>query len=206
MRSSSAIAAELLGRATGSAGATLISIIIVIAALSTANGTIFTGARTNYALGRDFPLFRALGQWNAQRNTPANALLIQGLIALSLVLFGAMTREGNGIQTMVEYTSPIFWFFFFLVGVSIFVLRHRDANAERPFRVPFYPLTPLLFCVVCAYMFYASVAYVKIGSLAGLGVLAVGVPVMLLSRARQDDTRDARHVEPIVPPAEAMES
>jgi amino acid transporter len=205
MRGSSAIAADLLARVTGNAGATIISVIIVIAALSTANGTIFTGARTNYALGRDFPLFRALGQWHDRRDTPANALLVQGLIALALVLFGALTREG--IQTMVDYTSPIFWFFFFLVGVSIFVLRRRDAGIERPFRVPLYPLTPLLFCAVCAYMFYASVAYAKIGSLTGLAVLAVGVPVMLVARARRDDPTEPRGFEPIVnPPAEAMES
>jgi amino acid transporter len=204
MRGSPAIAAELLGRVTGSAGATIISIVIVIAALSTANGTIFTGARTNYALGRDFPLFRALGQWHDRRNTPANALLVQGLLALALVLFGALTREG--IQTMVDYTSPIFWFFFFLVGVAIFVLRFRDRGIERPFRVPLYPLTPLLFCAVCGYMFYASVAYAKIGSLTGLAVLGAGIPVMLVARARQGDRTQPRGFDPIVPPAEAMES
>ena len=204
MRSSSAIAAELLGRATGSGGATLISIIIVIAALSTVNATIFTGARTNYALGRDFPMFRALGQWHGQRNTPANALLVQGLIALALVLFGAMTREG--ITTMVDYTSPIFWFFFLLVGVAIFVLRRREPNIERPFRVPFYPLTPLLFCLVSAYMLYSSIAYAKIGALTGLAVLAAGVPVMLVARARGNDPSEPRGFDPIVPPTEAMES
>ena len=178
MATSDAVAADLLRRATGNAGATVISVIIVIAALSTVNATIFTGARTNFALGRDIPLFSALGRWRSGAETPANALLVQGLISVALVLFGAAT---NKLSTLVDYTTPVFWLFFLLVGISLFVLRRRDPHTPRGFRVPLYPLTPILFCAFCVYMLHASLSYNRLGALVGVAVLLAGAPLTLLA-------------------------
>jgi len=60
---------------------------------------------------------------------------------------------------MVEYTAPVFWFFFLFTGISLFVLRAREPEVFRPFRVPLYPLTPALFCAASAYLLYSSIAY-----------------------------------------------
>jgi len=60
---------------------------------------------------------------------------------------------------MIKFTTPGFWFFLALVGVSVFVLRRRDPEIERPYRVPGYPLTPILFCLSCGFMVYSSVAF-----------------------------------------------
>ncbi len=177
MASSDVVAADLMRRVGGENGARFISFLIAIAALSTINATMFTGARTNYALGRDFKLFSFLGSWHEKANTPANALLVQGAVALALVALGTSVRKG--FAAMVDYTAPVFWFFFFLVGVALLVLRRKEPEAERPFRVPLYPLTPLLFCAVCLYMLRSSLAYTGIGALAGVGVLLVGIPLFL---------------------------
>ncbi|GAF88145.1 unnamed protein product, partial [marine sediment metagenome] len=109
MSGSEAAAADLMRRSLGAKGAVFVSLLIVMAVLSTMNGTIITGARTNYALGRDFALFGFLGHWKQRGSTPVNALLLQGAIALVLVLVGTGTR--SGFVTMVEYTAPVFWFF-----------------------------------------------------------------------------------------------
>ena len=130
------------------------------------------GARTTYALGPDFPMFSALGRWNRAASTPVNALLTQAAIALALVFLGGLTRKG--FATMVEYTAPLFWFFFLLVGTALLVLRARDPQASRPFRVPLYPLTPIVFCAASAYLLYSSVMYTGIGALAGIAVLGGG--------------------------------
>ena len=180
---SSAPAADLLQRAWGGTGAALISVIVAVAAITSANATILTGARTNYALGRDWSLFSWLGRWNAERSVPVNAMLIQAVIALGLVALGTYTRKG--FETMVEYTAPVFWLFFFLVGMSLFVFRHWERGSRRPFRVPFYPFTPLIFCGTCVYMLYSSLAYTGTGALVGVGVLAVGA-VLVLFRPRGD--------------------
>jgi amino acid transporter len=180
---SQAVAADLMQRAVGHGGAVFVSLMVAISALTSANATVFTGARTNYAFGRDFPLFRFLGRWHKHANTPANALLIQGGIALALVLIGTLTRKG--FATMVEYTAPVFWFFFFMVGLSVIVLRIKEPDAARPFRAPLYPLLPLAFCGSCLYMLQASIAYTGIGALVGLSVLVTGIPVFWLAGLSQ---------------------
>jgi amino acid transporter len=91
---------------------------------------------------------------------------------------------------MVLYTSPVFWFFILLVGIAVFVLRQKDPNRERPFRVPLYPLTPILFCLMCGYMLYSSLVYAaskeaNIAGWIGIGVLLLGVPLMFVARGRR---------------------
>jgi amino acid transporter len=169
-----------MGRAFGEGAAGLISVLVAISALTTANATVFTGARSSYAFGRDFPAFSALGRWNASTGTPVNALLVQGGIAVALLSFGAITR--NGFQTMVDFTAPVFWTFFLLSGVALFVLRRKDSRVERPFTTPLYPVTPLLFCLTSAYLLYSSLAYTGVGALVGVAVLAAGGIVLLFVR------------------------
>ena len=189
---SEAVAADLMRRAVGERGAQFVSLLVAIAALTSANATIITGARTNYALGRDFRLFRFLGRWREGGNTPANALLVQGAIALALIAAGTLAR--SGFASMVEYTAPVFWLFFFLTGLALIVLRFREPEVPRPFRVPLYPLTPLLFCAACLYMLQSSLAYTGAGALAGVAVLLVGIPVLLIARRRQHGTATANYL------------
>ena len=178
MAASDAVAAELMRRAAGDTGAAVITAAVVIAALTSANATIITGARSTYALGRDMPALRFLGQWSGPKGTPGNALLVQGAVALLLVIAGAFARDG--FQLAVEYTAPVFWFFFLLVGISLFVLRRRAPEIPRPFRVPLYPLTPILFCAVNAWLLWSSLAYTGWGALVGAGVLAAGIMLLFL--------------------------
>ncbi|HYO73294.1 MAG TPA: APC family permease [Archangium sp.] len=184
---SDAVAAELMQRVAGPWGAQLISALICAAVLTSSNATILMGSRTHYAMGRDFPLFSSLGRWSARANAPVNALLVQGAISLALVGVGFITRRG--FETMVEYTAPVFWFFFLLVGVSLLVLRRREPHVARPFRVPLYPLTPLLFCASCAYLLYSSLAYTGVGALVGVAVLATGLVPLALMRRRAGHPR-----------------
>ncbi len=181
---SEAVAADLMQRTMGERGSQFVSILVAISALTSANATVFTGARTNYAVGRDFRLFKFLGRWRKRGNTPTNSLLVQGAIALALILIGTLTKRG--FATMVEYTAPVFWFFFFMVGLSLIVLRIKDPHIERPFRAPLHPLLPLAFCGSCLYMLQASIAYTGIGALVGVAVLLTGLPVFLFASYSQE--------------------
>jgi amino acid transporter len=184
IRSSEAVGADLMRATLGDWGAFVLSLLVSSAALSTLNATIFTGARTNYALGRDFSLFAYLGRWKPRGETPGNALLVQGVIALALIVLGTGVARG-GIQTMVDYTAPVFWFFFLLTGVALFVLRRHTPDAPEPFRVPLYPLTPLFFCATCAYMLYSSVTFTGPGAALGAAIVAAGLPVLLIAAKKQ---------------------
>lgn len=174
------VGADLMRLAVGDAGAVVLSLIVCVCALSTLNATIFTGARTYYALGRDLSAIRALATWDERGHRPANALLLQCAIALALVVFGAFTRDG--FEAMVAYTAPVFWFFLFLVALSVFVFRRRDPGALH-YRMPLYPLPPVLLAVAAAWMFYSSINYAGTGALAGIVVLLAGTPLLLLRRS-----------------------
>jgi amino acid transporter len=179
---SQTVAADVLKLQFGDLGSKLISFIVAVSALTSINATIIVGARSNYALGRDWPVFRWLGRWDERTDAPRNSLYVQCAVALILIVAGAFTDK---VKTMVDYTMPVFWFFFMLVGIGLFVLRVRDPGTPRPFKVPLYPLTPVIFVLTCAYLFYSSVAYVKGGAWAGLGVLAVGVVLLALNLGRR---------------------
>ncbi len=183
MRQSNAVAADVMRLAVGDAGAIIVSLIVIVAAaVSTLNATVFTGARTYYALGRDIPLLNVLGIWSPRGHNPRNAFLLQGAIALALILFGGMSRDG--FENMVAYTAPVFWFFLFMVGLSLIVFRWREPDGERPFSVPLYPLPPLILCATSLWMMYGSLSYAGPGAMMGVVVLLLGTPLIWLQGRR----------------------
>ncbi|HKO89010.1 MAG TPA: amino acid permease [Burkholderiales bacterium] len=180
---SETVAADVLRAYFGETGAKIISFIIAVSALTSINATIVVGARSNYALGRDWRLFRWLGYWDEKTDAPRNALYVQSGVSLALIIVGAF---GGEIETMVNYTMPVFWFFVLMVGIGLLVLRKKDPDAPRPFKVPLYPITPLIFIATCAFLLYSSLAYVKGGAQLGVAVLAVGALLLIIERLRKN--------------------
>ena len=176
MAASKAVAADTLAASFGATGRVVIAVMVAIAALTSINATMIVGARTTYSLGRDWPALGALGRWDEARGTPVRAMLAQGGVALALVLLGLGAR--GGFTTMVEYTAPVFWLFFLLSGTSLLVLRVREPSQPRPFRVPLYPVLPLLFIASCAYMLWSSLSYVRSNSFLGINAAGIGVAVL----------------------------
>jgi len=179
---SEAIATDLAERAFGPWGGRAVGAAVVLAALSSANATVITGARSNYALGRDWTLFRPLGRWAGDRQTPVAALVLQGVVALALVGFGAVRR--SGFEAMVAYTAPVFWLVLMATAAAVPILRRRDPGRKRPYRVPAYPLTPVLFCAAAAYMTYSAVRNAGDGALLGIAVMVLGLPFLLAAERR----------------------
>ena len=187
MRESKAVAADVVRLALGDKGAIVIALIVCLAALTTMNAAIFTGARTTYAMGRDFRFFGALGAWRESGSTPANALILQG--AITLVLVGASAVTPDGFSAMVAYTSPVFWTFFLLTAITLFIFRRREPQAAA-FRVPLYPVVPAAFIVACLYMLYSSINYVRfavefgVAVFGGLLIMGLGIPLYFIARNR----------------------
>ena len=191
VRESKAVAADVMRLAFGEKGVVVLALIVCVSALTTINAAVFTGARTTYALGQDFSMFMKFGKWRDAGSTPANALLLQGVITLALVGAGSMTPDG--FSAMVAYTAPVFWTFFLLTAITLFLFRRRER--EQPaFKVPFFWLVAPAFCAMCAFMLYKSIAYIanpqfgpKIGTavLAGLVVMAAGIPLYLLAKKKK---------------------
>ena len=190
MKDSKAVAADVMRLIAGDRGAILLAVIVCVSALTTMNAAIFTGARTSYALGRDFALFARLGRWREAGSTPATALVWQG--AVTLLLIGASAFTPDGFSAMVAYTSPVFWTFFLLTGLTLFVFRARDDGRHTGFRVPLYPIVPAVFCGACAYMLWSSIDFIRgpygpsfgMAVLGGIVVMLAGLPIYLLARKR----------------------
>ncbi len=188
---SKAVGVDVMRLVAGDKGAVLLAIIVCISALTTINAAVFTGARTNFAMGRDYPLFAKLGDWRESGSTPANALVLQGAITLVLIGAVALTAK-DGFDAMVAYTAPVFWTFFLLTGVTLFILRFKS-KTESEFKVPFYPVIPLIFCTMCGFMLWKALAYIfnpqygpKFGNLvlAGLLVMLAGIPLYWFARRK----------------------
>lgn len=203
LRGSNAPAADVLALALGNGGSKAMSLLVMLSALGAINGLIFTGSRVYASLGRDHRIFVWLGGWSGRRGAPIGALLAQAVISLLFVFAVgsgagrqqmdlALTQLGfqplpgeetlGGFETLVAGTAPVFWGFFLLTGISVFVLRAKDRDIERPFSAPLFPLEPIVFCGTCSYMLYSAVKYAGGLSLLGIVPLLVGLPLYLLSR------------------------
>lgn len=193
---SEAIGIQVMQMALGPAGAQLIGAAVAVCALTSINSTMIVGARTNYSLARDWPAFAFMGRWQGERNLPVTGFLAQTGISLALIAFGAM--EKNGFVTLVEFTAPVFWFFFMLSGLSLLVMRRKEPAAQRPFSVPFYPVLPLVFVATCAYLFYSSIVYAQSrhAGFVALAVMATGILVLLCMRLFGQASRRSANVAP----------
>ena len=120
---------------------------------------IFTGARVCYALGVKDPLFAWLGKWNERLGVPVRATVMQAVVTIALVV-GFGLREG-GFKSLVIFTSPFFWGFFVLVGLALIVLRDREPDRPRLFRLPLFPILPAIFCLSSGTMMLSSIDYVS---------------------------------------------
>jgi amino acid transporter len=104
----------------------------------------------------------------------------------------------GGFDTLLACTAPIFWGFFMLTGLSLFALRERDRDLERPFTIPLYPVLPLMFVVMSGYMLYSSIHYAVFdrgwrGGVVLLGVLPLllGLPLYHISQMMGDGKAQA---------------
>ncbi len=169
---STAPAADVMRLAFGAPGELAIAAVIAISTTAAMNATIIVGCRTTYAAGRDWPGLKRLADWDEGRGTPKAAIWAQSSMAMLLIGFGLIKH--NGFEQMLDYLSPVFWLFLTLSGLAVIVLRHKFPDQPRPYKVPFYPLMPVLFAASSAYVLYSSVLYLQTAALAGLAMLAFG--------------------------------
>jgi amino acid transporter len=209
VKGSKTVAFDVGQMAFGSNGARAISVLVMVSALGAINGLAYTGSRVYLRLGADYGIFGILGRWSPRFGSPIWALAIQAAVTVVMIVavgtqFGrneidrGVTFVGlepmpwgkfeGGFLTLLSGTAPVFWGFFFLSGLSLFALRQRDPDLERPFEVPLYPLIPLIFCGTSAYMLYSAIAWAKWVSLIGALPLALGLVLYVF--AHRSSSRD----------------
>ena len=188
LRNSSAVAADTMSIRFGAWGAGGISLLICISTLGAVNGMLFAGSRVFYALGQEDSAFAWLGAWSQKYGGPVRSLVLQTLATLVLCVVG---QSKDGFERLVVFTAPFFWGFLLLIAIGFFLLRFRGRLGHAGYRVPLYPLPPIVLAVACAWMLWKGAIYAlgshEVGAFWAIAVLLIGAVVMLVRRpwARQ---------------------
>ncbi len=156
----------------GNAGAIIISIVILVTTLGCTNSTILMPPRVYYAMARDGLFFKRAAEIHPVSNTPNNALWIQGIWACLLVLSGTFDQ----LTDMLIFAA---FFFYGATAFGVFVMRWREPDAERPYRVWGYPVIPALFVLFCVALVVITCKTHPREAGIGLALMLTGVPFYL---------------------------
>lgn len=193
-------AEEAARKLAGTAGAAVISGIIMCSTFGAINSNTLLGPRVSFAMGRDGVFFRQLGRVHAVYRTPATAIVVQALMSVGLVVASAalkhavtgvdastfaagfvqktiLTLQQQSIFTLltnfVIFAASIFYL---LAVLAVLVLRRRHPDWPRPYRAWGYPVAPLAFVLV--YVWFLRQIYIDqpFEANAGLVLIGLGLP------------------------------
>ncbi|CAN5732294.1 amino acid permease [soil metagenome] len=174
------LAATAVSSVVSPSAAKLISIMILISIFSAANGVMLTSTRVYYAMARDRLFFLRMAQVHPQFKTPAFAIIAGAVWSIILAVTGTF-------EQLLTYVVFIGWIFYALASASIFVYRRRIPEAARPYRVPGYPVTPLLFIAAAAALVLNTVATQPVRAGIGLGIVLLGAPAYLIWHSKSGE-------------------
>jgi len=171
-----------MARVAGPLGTGIVTAAMALSVLVTLNGTILSGSRLPFAAARDGLFFAGLAKIHPRFQSPANAIVAQGLLATVLLLVG------GHFQQLFELAIFAEWLFYLLTATTIFVFRRGPGETPSPYRVHGYPFVPALFIVAAAVVLVYTYASNLMNSLIGTALIVAGVPVYLYF-ARQKSAR-----------------
>ncbi|MGH9368105.1 MAG: APC family permease [Thermoanaerobaculia bacterium] len=175
--SSERVALTAIRKVAGEWGGKFLTAAIVCSILGAMNALVLAGPRAYYQMAKDGLFFEGMGRVHATFRTPVPALLLQAAWACVLVLFI------GGFSQLFTYVVFGGWIFFALAVASVVVLRRKDPGMERPFRVPGYPLVPLLFVLAAAALVANTLLASPRESSIGLAFISLGIPLYFLTAA-----------------------
>ncbi len=171
------VAAEAVGAIVGPGAAKLIAAAILVSIFSATNGITISAPRVYYAMARDGLFFRKLADVHPRYGTPAVSIVAGTLWAMVLAATGTF-------EQLLTYVVFVGWIFYALGAACVFVLRRTRPQAERPFRVPGYPWTPLLFIIAAVTLVGNTIATQPGRAAVGIGVVLLGFPVYFVWRVK----------------------
>jgi APA family basic amino acid/polyamine antiporter len=178
LASSHAPAADLMRRLFGERGATVIAVGIACSTFGYCNIAIAGGARVLQTMGADGMFFSAVGRIEPRTRAPQIALAVLGLWAIVLTLSGTFGQ-------LLDYTTVGEWLAHAFAIATLFWYRRKFFDQPAPYRVPLYPLLPLLFVCVVLGVIVATAIHTPRDAGMSLLIIALGVPVYALWRWRQ---------------------
>jgi len=161
-------------RALGGGIRKIIAFALMLSTFGAANGFVLTGGRIAFATGRDQVFFRWFAHTHPRTKTPARSLVVQGILTTIVILIFE-----NPFRLLL-YTSLAYWVFSGLTAAAVIVLRLRDPQHERPFRVWGYPIVPILFIVASLGMAISVAVNDMPNALVTVAILVVGAIIYIV--------------------------
>ena len=163
------VAADMMERIFRGYGGALISAAVMISTFGTVNGTSMTTARVYFAMAKDKLFFKNMSYVHPRYRTPTRSIVIQATWASLLTLTGTYDQ----IFTYVIFAG---WVFYALGAAAIFIMRKRRPEAKGSYRVPGYPVVPLLFVIVATWFVINTLVHQTADSMVGLLLVVAGLP------------------------------
>ena len=161
----------------GGRGAGLMAAAILVSTFGCMNGMVLAGARVFYAMAKDGLFFSSVGNVNPRYHTPAVSLMVQAVWGALLTLTGTYSE-------LLDYVIFAVVLFYILTIAGIFRLRQKRPEAPRPYRAWGYPVLPALYIAFASFVEWALLTHKALRSIAGLSIVAIGIPVYYLWRRR----------------------
>ena len=174
---SNRVAGEAVAAVMGPAAGWVIAAAIIVSMYSAAHSTVITVPRVYFAMARDGLFFRRLTEVHPRFGTPAIAIVTSCVWAIVLALSGTF-------EQLLTYVVFIGWIFYALGAAAVIALRIKKPDAKRPFRVPLYPFTPLLFVLAGTVIVLNTIVTQPVQSAIGIAVVLAGAPAYLIWRRR----------------------
>jgi basic amino acid/polyamine antiporter, APA family len=184
------VAARAVQTFLGGRAAPIAALIFLISTIGSLNGVILSAARVPYAAARDGLFFAPFGRLGAKSRVPVVSLVL-------LALWGAVLAVSGTFDQLTDMAVMSYATFWIPVSLSVIVLRRRLPHAPRPFRVPGYPLVPLLFALVMVWIVISALLTAPRESIATLVLIALGLPLYPLFRRSAARMRVARAVDSV---------
>ena len=169
---SNKVATDVAAVLFGKSGSLFISAGIFISIFGALNGYLMTGVRIPFAMGQDklLPYDRFLGKVHQKYQTPLNAYIFEFVLTCLYIFSGSF----NALTDLVVF---VLWIFFTMAVAGIFILRTKHKDLVRPYRVPFYPIVPLIGIVGGIYILISTLVTDTPKALIGIVITLVGLPV-----------------------------
>jgi APA family basic amino acid/polyamine antiporter len=158
----------------------LMPALIALSVFACAGLYILSTPRIFNQMATEGLFFSAFAKKDPRFGVPVNAIILQSAWAMILVyLWGSFS-------SIIEYVTFVEWLFLLIACIGIFVVRKKFAAEDAPFKVPLYPILPILFIIVIGWFIFKNALADKAEYYAGLGVIPVGVVVYyLFKKARK---------------------
>jgi APA family basic amino acid/polyamine antiporter len=164
------VATAVLEEIFSARGAYLMAAAILISTFGCVNGLTLAGARVYYAMSSDGLFFKAAGNLHPRYKTPVASLTVQSVWTCLLCLSGSYGQ-------LLDYTMFAALLFYILTIGSLFVLRAKRPEAERPYRAVGYPVLPAIYILMAAWICVVLLRYKPQYTWPGLFIVLLGVPV-----------------------------